>query len=243
MGNKDNIGKIILGTIMILIIILGIPIGLCMWKPVIGVIYIAVLLVFGTVIIILNESKQPKSKLADIEKKYGKEPEYKFDGFYFGCFSFDDRKNKINPDIIREGISIISNNEIILEDNVFQKYNNKPELADYLLEEICESNIGVAIDLKTQLKDILYNVNNVIKRKKLPIKLITEHQVKSLDNIQIARRRMDNYSTAINDINVIHDIIEKYGYELINVISDEYCLTIVDNEQYKKLQELESKTK
>lgn len=207
----------------------------------IGIIVFAVFIIGIFIQVRINTEKE--QKMIDKENEmYGAEQAPRFDSFYFGCFYMD--KGEINIDIIREAVNMIANRVIEIPTSIYEneeKEYQKSYIADYILEQLTEFDDCVSIDFKTELEDLVWNINRVIDKKKIPIKELTLEQITAFDNDCIKACRNNNMATMDNDINVAHDIIEKQGYELINVLSDEYCLTIVSQQDFEELKKLEAK--
>lgn len=227
--------------------VLGGFVALCIWNGLIGGITFAIFcfsLLFFALFRTAGLDKKSREFVSKQNELYGQEQAPNFDSFYFGGFYLDE--GEFNLEIMREGIRILSNGEIEIPNSVFEneeKNSQKAYISEYLLQNLDEKSYGVNIDMKTELEDLVWNINRVIDKKKISINKLTSEQITAFDNSFVKNRRKDSIVTMDNDINIAHNIIEKSGYELINVLSDEYCLTIVNTDELLKLKQLEEKSK
>ena len=206
---------------------------------------IALILFFISIFVRIYMIEKKAQKVINSQSKlYGEEQPPNFNTFYFGCFVWDDKE--FNIDIVRAGIKIISNGTIEILDSVFEneteKNMQKAYIVDHVLEQLQESNYGAGIDMKSELEDLVWNINKIIDKKKLPVKEVMAEQITAFDNEHMKARRKDNMITMDNDINILHILIKQQGYELVGILSDgDYFLTIITQEDFVKLIELEGK--
>jgi len=86
------------------------------------------------------------------------------------------------------------------------------EFLDYLIEK----KIMVKMTYQSSLDDIIKNINQLLKRENVDLK-IKKSDITTLDNEYVMKRREDQFPTFIHDLNIMTTMIREKGYELIQI--------------------------
>lgn len=239
--NNVNEKKQIILALLIMIFVMGGLVALCMWNGLIGIIVFVIFCIFlfgFPIISIIKESSVNSKKEIEL---YGQDQAPNFNTFDLEDFY----AGEVGPnlDILKQSIEIISNGKIKIPNLVLE--NEEESMISYILEQLNETGYGAALDLKSETEDLVFNVNRIIDKKNLPIEKISMEQITIFDSAFVKNRRKDNIVSIDSDLNVVHDIIQKQGYQLIDINTggDEYLLTIITKEDLIKLKELKERSK
>ncbi len=239
--NKYKLNNIVALTIILTITVIGGLVALLMWKEWIG--WIAVSIVcFSPLIFVLIYQKKQKIVYENYIKKYGEDPScYKVDRCYFIHLNSHSNKIEIDVDSINKVMNIISYGTIEVPISIFdsEKVYPSSHIDNYISGQLNKTGYGAKIEMNIGLEDLIEDINRIIDKREVFINKLTKEQIVEFDTDFVKARRNDNINTFYNDTNTIYDILDKQGYRIIDIVHNGFCWTIVNEEEFNKIKELD----
>lgn len=230
-------------SVVITLSVLGGLTALFMFYPTVGKIAvisaIPITLIFSLIGYIKNK-KQVK-RFDEFDEKYGEAARLILESipvaFYAGDYEY-----------AKKNVKILSRGTIEIPEELIEKERNEVKnlygdaldhyrgyINDYVTDRLIDKGYCAYVRYGSPVEAVVNSVNSIIRAKELPVKTLTAEEITVRDDEFLKNRRKDNESTDNNDMNIAHDILSRQGFELVELFTVESYLTIVSNEEFKKL--------